>query len=534
MGNFSKVLRILIAIHFGIGGIALFFVLPSLGGMTDTEKVLTIVGLVLVVVIFIYNLICLIRDENIIWEAISNGRDTSSGGFFAKVGRFLLVIPKGIWWVVCGIVFLIIWPFRKIYKIFRYGIGHKIKIAKENKKEKQVKEKPTKEKKTKPQKIKLNKDAVNQYKAEIEKFLGREISQEEAEFEYTLRQKDAIERKKREKEQEKQKKELEKKQKEQKKKELELQKKAEKVESKLTNEERKEFDALKKKIEYDVGDYIKSIGLAEADAKVGLEYSDSIDNLRKFIVTWFNSSGVTDVSASAMFNRKTRKFIGSEKWPYINTNYDENSDSELNTLKKKLAYYVKEAEEKGALSPKLHIQNYDMSQRIIESSIGSSKVDIEKALAKKLGIEWQEAKKLVDENGNLLGSAMHFEEIGDIKKARDSFKNSKKKLVEFKKLREEYTAARNYYEDSNTSHERVDRLEPYNSARSKLDVLCKDVRKELLNNVRDSYKNTFYTCGREIAESAFVLACKKLDKNPKDVAKVLEISCSGITDGEED
>lgn len=138
MGNFSKVLRILIAIHFGIGGIALLFVLPHLGGMTDTEKVLTIVGLVLVVLIFVYNLACLIKDENIIWEAISNG---SSGNFWSAIGRFFLAIPKGIWWAICGIGFLIAWPFKKLYNLIKNGSknGGKEKKVKLNIKDKSTK-----------------------------------------------------------------------------------------------------------------------------------------------------------------------------------------------------------------------------------------------------------------------------------------------------------------------------------------------------------------------------------------------------------
>ena len=58
-----------------------------------------------------------------------------------------------------------------------------------------------------------------------------------------------------------------------------------------------------------MADYIKSISLAEADARGGVAYSDAIDNLRKFIVNEFNSSGVTDVSADEMFDRKKENLL---------------------------------------------------------------------------------------------------------------------------------------------------------------------------------------------------------------------------------
>ena len=49
--------------------------------------------------------------------------------------------------------------------------------------------------------------------------------------------------------------------------------------------------------------------------------------------------------------------------------------------------------------------------------------------------------------------------------------------------------------------------------------------------MKDSYKNTFYNNGRELAKSALVLACKELGKDPKETAKILKIDYSGSDDG---
>lgn len=544
MGNFSKVLRILIAIHLGIGGIALLFVLPHLGGMTDTEKVLTIVGLVLVVLIFVYNLACLIKDENIIWEAISNG---SSGNFWSAIGRFFLAIPKGIWWVICGIGFLIAWPFKKLYNLIKNSSknGGKEKKVKLSRKDKLTKKNVEKERKKRESGISLiQSQYYNKY--------GKRLSRKEAEQRYAFdermrleqerkerirqaeekRKQEEAERKRKEEEEKRKREEKERKEKEKTQKRIQKEnEKAEKIRNELGIQDEKDLQELKYRIKADMADYIKSISLAEADAKVGLAYSDAIDNLRKFIVTKFNSSGVTDVSASEMFDRKTRKFIGSKKYTYINTNYENmNPDSELYNIKRQLAYYVKQAEETGVLHDKLHIDNYTTSQRIIESNTGTSRVEIIKAVAKKLGKEWIEVKSLVDEDGNLIGSAKNYENDSDVKKAKKSFEDNKKKLAEYKKLHDKYTETRNYYEDSDDKYQRVDRLEPYSAARKELDLLCKDIRKDLLKNIKEKYDNML-KLNREIAESALVLACKELDKDPKEIAKVLEIDYSGSDDG---
>ena len=96
---------------------------------------------------------------------------------------------------------------------------------------------------------------------------------------------------------------------------------------------------------------------------------------------------------------------------------------------------------------------------------------------------------------------------------------------------DKYTETRNYYEDAgNDSYKRVERLEPYNAARKELDLLCKDIRKDLLKKIKEKYDNML-KLNRELAESALVLACKELDKDPKDIAKVLEIDYSGSDDG---
>ena len=544
MGNFSKVIRILIAIHFGIGGIALLFVLPHLGGMTDTEKVLTIVGLAVVVLIFVYNLICLIRDENIILEAISNGHNGSARDFFGAIGNFFVAIGKGIWWAICGIGFLIAWPFKKLYNLIKNGTKNSGKI-KTSRKDKMTKRDIEKERKKKENAISL---IQSQYYSKY----GKSLSRKEAEQRYAFDERMRLEQERKEqrrleeekrkkeedekkrKEEEENKKREEKEQKEKEKIQKRIQKeneKAEKIKSELGIQDEKDLEELKYKIKTDMADYIKSISLAEADAKAGLAYSDAIDNLRKFIVTKFNSSGVTDVSASEMFDRKTRKFIGSKKYTYINTNYENmNPDSELYKQKRQLAYYVKQAEETGVLHDKLHIDNYTTSQRIIESNTGTSRVEIIKAVAKKLGKEWIEVKSLVDENGNLLGSAKNYENDSDVKKAKKSFEDNKKKLAEYKKLHDKYTETRNYYEDSDDKYQRVDRLEPYSAARKDLDLLCKDIRKDLLKNVKEKY-DKMLSLNRELAESALVLACKELDKDPKEIAKVLEIDYSGSDDG---
>ena len=545
MGNFSKVLRILIAIHFGIGGIALLFVLPHLGGMTDTEKVLTIVGLVLVVLIFVYNLACLIKDENIIWEAISNG---SSGNFWSAIGRFFLAIPKGIWWAICGIGFLIAWPFKKLYNLIKNGSknGGKEKKVKLNIKDKSTKKNVEKERKKRETGISLiQSQYYNKY--------GKRLSRKEAEQRYAFdermrleqerkerirqaeekRKQEEAERKRKEEEEKRKREEKERKEKEKTQKRIQKEnEKAEKIRNELGIQDEKDLQELKYRIKADMADYIKSISLAEADARGGVAYSDAIDNLRKFIVNEFNSSGVTDVSADEMFDRKKRKFIGSEKWSYINTNYEnQNPSSDLYMSKRKLAYFVKEAEEKGTLHDKLHIDNYTTVQRIVESGLGRSRADIEKIMAKRLGIEWQEAKAFVDENGNLLSRAKNYENDSDVKKAKKSFEDNKKKLAEYKKLHDKYTETRNYYEDAgNDSYKRVDRLHPYSKARAKLDDFCRDIRKDLLKNIKEKYDNML-SLNRQLAESALVLACKELDKDPKEIAKVLEIDYSGSDDG---
>ena len=202
----------------------------------------------------------------------------------------------------------------------------------------------------------------------------------------------------------------------------------------------------------------------------------------------------------------------------------------MNTIKKKLAYFIKEAEEKGNLHDKLHIDNYTTVQRIVESGLGRSRADIEKIMAKRLGIEWQEAKAFVDEDGNLLSRAKNYENDSDVKKAKKSFEDNKKKLAEYKKLHDKYTETRNYYEDSDDKYQRVDRLEPYSAARKELDLLCKEIRKGLLKNVKEKC-DKMLSLNRELAESALVLACKELDKDPKEIAKVLEIDYSGSDDG---
>ena len=60
--------------------------------------------------------------------------------------------------------------------------------------------------------------------------------------------------------------------------------------------------------------------------------------------------------------------------------------------------------------------------------------------------------------------------------------------------------------------------------------LMQNLRKDLLKNVKEKY-DKMLSLNRELAESALVLACKELDKDPKEIAEVLEIDYSGCDDG---
>ena len=49
--------------------------------------------------------------------------------------------------------------------------------------------------------------------------------------------------------------------------------------------------------------------------------------------------------------------------------------------------------------------------------------------------------------------------------------------------------------------------------------------------MKDNYNNALKTSNRELAESALVLACKGVDKEPKEIAKVLNIDYKANDDG---
>ena len=514
MGNFSKVLRILIAIHFGIGAIALLFVLPNLGGMTGTERTLTIIGFILVVVIFVYNLVCLIKDENIILETISNG---GSGDFWSNVGRFFLAIPKGIWWAICGIGFLISWPFVKIHSLVKNG-------SKNGKKEKNAKQKQSRENKTAKrefEKKQQSKEAkINLIKSQYYAKYGKQMSQQEAEKRYEFDERMRLEKERKErrqqekekckqqadekaeqekKEQQKQQKkdikeyiesirkqleDAEKKQKEELKQEKqeiqqkkdalieELKKQSNKLEEKLTAEEKAAAKKLQKDIFWDMKDYITSVSLADAHSKVAIEFFESVDNLRKYIVTFWHTAGVFDVQAAKMFDMKTRKFIGSERFSYVNTDFSQNTDEETIKRKAILSQFVSDAEEKGAQDTKVKNDNYNYIKRILETK------------------------------------AYNFSE--NDKKAFDEL------YAKFK-----YCDEKLHY--SNDKFVTIDNLEPYTEASKNINKFATEVRKKVLSTVRDKYNETLKSTNKDTTKYALIEACTKLGYDPKEIAKIMGV-----------
>lgn len=88
MGRIAKVLRIILAVYCGIVVFGLFMVLvtSAFSESPDWGKFLIILAFVLTIIILIYDVICLIKDENIILEAIQSG---NIGDFFENLGSII-------------------------------------------------------------------------------------------------------------------------------------------------------------------------------------------------------------------------------------------------------------------------------------------------------------------------------------------------------------------------------------------------------------------------------------------------------------
>ena len=84
MGRIAKVLRIILAVYCGIVVFGLFMVLvtSAFSESPDWGKFLIILAFVLTIIVLIYDVICLIKDENIILEAIQSG---NIGDFFENL-----------------------------------------------------------------------------------------------------------------------------------------------------------------------------------------------------------------------------------------------------------------------------------------------------------------------------------------------------------------------------------------------------------------------------------------------------------------
>ena len=122
MSIVSRIIRIIFAVVFGIMIIAFIFsIFPRFGGESASSIFFNIFMFILILALFIYNLVCLIIDSNIILDAISEKFEY--GGFWSAIGNFFVLIGKGILKVFEFIIMIIISPFVLIPRLIKKMIG---------------------------------------------------------------------------------------------------------------------------------------------------------------------------------------------------------------------------------------------------------------------------------------------------------------------------------------------------------------------------------------------------------------------------
>lgn len=121
MGGFSRFLRYVFAIVFGVIAFGLFISLVG-GGMDATAA--NIIITIILTIICVYNIICLKVDSNLLIDAIADG-NLEFSGFFGAIGQFFVIVGKGIRMVFVfigkgiGMVFMALfvavsWPIKKL------------------------------------------------------------------------------------------------------------------------------------------------------------------------------------------------------------------------------------------------------------------------------------------------------------------------------------------------------------------------------------------------------------------------------------
>ena len=105
MSGFARILRIIISVFFGIVVFSLLLTL-LLNKIEGIGILYMILSMLLCGGILAYNIICLVRDENLILDAIS-GRSVSIS--WEGVGHVLLIIAAIIFFPITIIVLLVLW-----------------------------------------------------------------------------------------------------------------------------------------------------------------------------------------------------------------------------------------------------------------------------------------------------------------------------------------------------------------------------------------------------------------------------------------
>ena len=467
MNGFSKFLRIVVVIFVGVLIISLAFtIFPQFGSPGSVGmKILYVFLFVLIIAFWIYNLVCLIINENIIAGLISDGTIN-----FGAIGKFLVMIPKGIWWFLSSLFMLLIWPFKSLKSVLsKSKASRKLKNQQKDSNKNAIAEQRHKEL-TKKQNSKRYENKDNSHFQKQQKDRQRIVEQYQ---------------------------------------------KAEKTVSEIDKQDTDSFELLKLKLKFGIVDYIKSISLSEATIKTSLAYSDSRMDLIKYIVTYFHQSGVTEVSAVKMFDVNKGKFVGSKDFPWVNTNIDGITDEETIKVRENLKYYVDRAENNYELSNQLRKENEQVTRRIMVSRVNHCIVILTNLVAKELGIERKEAEKLVNENGELCGNAKELESKGQFKELTEKIKENQKLIDEFddllKKDKEEDT------QQSNASIEHE----------SKILKICECERKKTLKELKTDYNWALKKHGQKFAETALVIMSKETEQDPDKVANAIGVKLHG-------
>ena len=315
MNIFSKIFRIASAIFTGIMIISMSFMMFPLSKVGDIGAAIALmIVYILMIVFWIYNLICLITDQNIIYDAITTG-DIDVGAFFGTIGKGILLIPKGIWWLLSSLFFIILIPFRYLFVGIKklFGKSGSIKTIRKNKKN-----------------ARYNFE-INNFIKEYARKYGRKITFDQAKILYAQEQAKEERKKQQQKENE------------QKNKEREKQAKQDKQQFEKDNKENiKNINKIVKDISLDLTwfDDIITDPIRELN-KFSKLYLGNLEKLKNGLHNYFKEKGITSEEINNMFNKEDNSFNLLGKYNLNNVQGNSSKERE----RKELLFLIKSSDE---------------------------------------------------------------------------------------------------------------------------------------------------------------------------------------------